>query len=72
MNDSVQVKVYYSSAHGYVAVCHGQRTICSYSHEVAARGIARKCYGDKANIRPAYLMEGDVMQGVMYRYCVIH
>lgn len=57
---------------GYAATLQGKRATCAWSHEEAARRVARKVYGEKAEVTADYLRDGDVAAGVKYRYHVAH
>jgi len=50
----------------------GQRATCTWSHEEAARRVARKVYGDQVDVVNDYLTDDDVKAGVEYRYHVTH
>ncbi|WIX31221.1 hypothetical protein QO259_10275 [Salinicola sp. JS01] len=57
---------------GYAATLHGKRATCAWSHEEAARRVARKVYGEAVDVKPDYLRHSDVAAGVRYRYHVTH
>lgn len=57
---------------GYAATLKGQRATCAWSHEEAARRVARKIYGEQVDVVSDYLTEADVQAGVKYRYHVTH
>jgi len=57
---------------GYAATLQGQRATCAWSHEEAARKVARKVYGDKVDVVNDYLRDDDVAAGIKYRYHVTH
>ncbi|GHB24193.1 hypothetical protein [Salinicola rhizosphaerae] len=61
-----------SAMGGYAATLRGQRATCTWSHEEAARKVARKVYGDKVDVVNDYLRDGDVAAGIQYRYHVTH
>ncbi|WP_342596340.1 hypothetical protein AAGT95_09590 [Salinicola lusitanus] len=57
---------------GYAATLKGKRATCTWSHEEAARRVARKVYGGKVDVVNDYLRDSDVAAGIQYRYHVTH
>lgn len=57
---------------GYAATLKGKRATCAYSHEEAARRVARKVYGEQVNVTTGDLRDGDAVAGIQYRYHITH